>query len=310
MRIHINILKFNKKSILVCFLISLFNASYSQQTPLYSLYNLNSFAINPAISASKKYYTAQINNRYQFVGVQNAPITATISVFGPSAALPMAWGGLVFNDSQGALQKFGVYGNYAYNLEISKDLQVAMGLHVGIVQYTVDLTKVTFLEPEFSVNENMYTTIKPDATFGAFAYSKNYFAGVSFDQLFNNKIDVYEDTLVVNGSTINRLKSHVTIIGGYTLKINKRLSFEPTFSIRQAPKTLTQIELTPQLRYKKVLWMGMSFRSSDAVVALFGYNYRNMFEFGYAYDVTYSALRKDTQGAHEIMISFYFNSVK
>jgi len=283
---------------------------FAQQTPLYSLYTFNSFNINPAVATANNYYTAQINNRYQFIGIENAPITATLNVYGPSKTMPMAWGGTIFNDSQGALGKFGVYGSYAYELPLTADIDLSMGLHAGVIQYTVDMTKVKFLDEETRIDENTYTSIKPDATLGFYAHSKDYFVGLSFDQLFNNKIQIIEDTLVVNETPLNRLKTHYTLVGGYNVRLSSKIMLEPTIVFRKTAKAPMQVELTGKVSYNKIAWGGATVRSSDAVVILIGYNYRNSISFGYGYDITYSALRKDTGGAHEVMIAFNFNKVK
>lgn len=85
---------------------------------MYTLYTFNDFLINPAIAGTKNFYEAKVNNRYQFAGIENAPVTASLSLHGRYGNLPMGVGGIVYNDSQGAFSKFGVYGAYSYILPI------------------------------------------------------------------------------------------------------------------------------------------------------------------------------------------------
>jgi len=295
------------KKIILYSIFCLFSMTLAaQQSPLYSLYMFNDFAINPAVAGSENCYKAQINNRYQFVGIENAPVTASLSLHGRLNESPMGIGGLIYNDSQGAFSKFGVYGAYSYIIEIDNRTDFSLGLNLGVIDYKIDLTKIKFLEEEPNLTESTYEFIRPDATFGAYLKSRDYFAGVSMDQLFNNKLEMVADSLVSDNSAINRITSHVSLVGGLKYKLSYGFDFEPTVLIRKAPKTPVQAEISGRLTYQKTAWAGVSVRSSDAVALLIGYNYRKLFTFAYAYDITYSALRKASNGSHEVIIGIKF----
>ncbi|HOS85266.1 MAG TPA: type IX secretion system membrane protein PorP/SprF [Bacteroidales bacterium] len=292
--------------IYILFLVLSFTA-WSQQTPMYTLYTFNDFLINPAIAGTKNYYEAKVNNRYQFAGIENAPVTATLSLHGRYGDLPMGIGGIVYNDSQGAFSKFGVYGAYSYILPIDNRTDFSLGLNVGLVEYKIDISRITFIEPEYGIDESLYKYLRPDATFGAYVVSRDYYAGLSVDQLFNNKIEVINDTLAVDNSTINRITSHATLIGGMKMKLSYGFVFEPSVVVRKTAKTPLQVELTGCVTYEKSVWAGVSVRSGDAVAVLLGYNYRRLLTFGYAYDITYSSLCKASNGSHEVMLGVKFN---
>ncbi len=53
-----------------------------------------------------------------------------------------------------------------------------------------------------------------------------------------------------------------------------------------------------------VVTLGASYRSDDAVILLFQLQANENFGFGYAYDLTMSALRTFTRGSHEIMVNY------
>lgn len=281
----------------------------AQQTPLYSMYMFNEFAYNPAVAGLTNYYQAQVNNRYQFAGIENAPVTATITLTGKVGSLPMGWGGMIYNDTQGAFGKFGAYAAYAYNVKIKRYTKLSFGLNVGLVKYAIDMTKISFLDNEVNLNESMYTSIRPDATFGVYYDMRHYFVGFSADQLFNNKIDIYDDTLAVD-NTLNRFKSHMNIMAGARYTVAKNLKSESSIIARKVNAAPWQIEVSTRLTYHETLWAGLSLRTSDAVVLFLGYTYRNMLTFGYSYDITYSKLRNGSRGSHEVMLSIKFDTKK
>ncbi|MDA3883234.1 MAG: type IX secretion system membrane protein PorP/SprF [Bacteroidales bacterium] len=293
--------------IALCMLNSFIQA---QQTPLYSLSSYNQYVINPAYAGVNSYYSAHVNSRYQFVGIENAPVTTSFSFYGPHKSLPMGWGGMILNDGQGAFSRFAAYGSYSYSIDLSTVYALSFGLHAGFMQYTVDLTKVRFLHSEVNVSEDMFQSVKPDATFGMYLQSSRLYAGFSLDQLFRNEIDVIDDTLVMNNETIYHLLNHVTINGGYMYSLSSDVELKPTMRIRYFYRTPLQVELGAMATYKNILSTGIQYRSGGAFVMHFAYNYRNKIHFGYAYDLNYNALRKDSFGSHEIYLGLQFNSIK
>lgn len=296
-----------KKYILYIVFVLISCRAFAQQTPLYSMYMFNEFAVNPAVTSLQTYTKAQVNNRYQFVGIENAPITATITLTGKVKTHPMGWGGMIYNDSQGAFSKFGVYGGYSYCLKTGRNSKLALGLSVGLIKYSVDMTKIRFLEEETNLNESLYSSIRPDATFGLYYKFRRYFIGVSADQLFNNQIDMYDDTLAVD-NTLNRFKSHLNIMLGSEYKITRNFISESSIVARKVYASPWQVEVSTRVTYRKSLWGGLSYRTEDAVVLFLGYTYRGMISFGYAYDITYSKLNAGSHGSHEAFLSIKFNS--
>src|SRR4051812_29637172 len=62
------------------------NSSQSQQLPLYTQFMINDYIINPAIGGKNPYYEAKSSNRYQWVGIEDAPRTYILSFNGPIKA--------------------------------------------------------------------------------------------------------------------------------------------------------------------------------------------------------------------------------
>jgi len=91
------------------------------------------------------------------------------------------------------------------------------------------------------------------------------------------------------------------------MKLSYGFVFEPSVVVRKTVRTPVQLELTGCLTYEKSVWAGVSVRTGDAIALLLGYNYRRLLTFGYAYDITYSTLRKASNGSHEVMIGVKFN---
>lgn len=284
---------------------------HAQQSPLYTQYMFNEFVINPAIAGTHDYYQIRLNNRYQWLGIENAPITGALSVYGPHKSKPMGWGGYLYTDMQGPTSKIGLYGAYAYNIVIKNDINLSMGLNIGLIQYKIDPSEIDFeVDEDATFIANKYTFIKPDAAAGLYMYSTRFYVGFSADQLFNNSLDVEKDTAYTGGETFNRLKTHFTLVGGYKFNLNRDFDMEPTLLFRATGSSPIQVELDVKTIFRKKAWLAVGYRSGDAISLIIGYNHKDQIYVGYSYDITTSKMRYNSSGSHEIMIGARFNKIR
>lgn len=297
-----------KTKLIILFVLSLMVANLiAQQTPMYTQYMLNDFAYNPAIAGTKEYYQAKSNNRYQWIGITDAPRTYVLSVFGPHRKYDMGYGGLLINDITGPTSKLGIYGSYAYNVKIKDGLRFSSGLSLGLLQYKIDGNKITLHdEGDVSMAHEMYVAYIPDATMGIYFYSNKYSAGIAVNQLFGTKVDFKN----LEEQELNRLKQHITFHGSYLYEINNDFSIEPFLLIKFVSPAPIQFDINARVIYRNMFWGGIGFRTKDAASILIGYNYQDQLIFGYSYDLTFSDLRKYSSGTHELMIGAKFNKIK
>jgi len=288
-------------------------ASYfcsAQQTPMYSQYMFNDFIINPAVASVYDYYQIRTTNRFQWVGIKDAPITNILSVYGPNKKGPWGLGCTVYSDNQGPTGKTGAYISYGYYIKLFQELKLSFGLSMGLTQFKIDESKITFENVEPGLSNNKYTYWNPDATTGIYLYTSKFFAGFSADQLFQNKLAISYNNVSPRIDSINRLKSHFTVVVGYKLDLDKEFELEPTLLFRATGQSSPQVEASARMIYKKTVWLGSSFRTSDAVSVMAGYTYKEKIYLGYSYDITYSRLKISSGGTHEIMVGARFNKIR
>ncbi len=280
----------------------------AQQLQHYSQYMFNDYVFNPAISGIHKYFQAKSNNRYQWAGIVDAPRTYILSVYGPHATHDMGYGGYIFSDVTGPTSRMGVYLSYGYNILIQNDIRLSMGLAGGILQYKIDGSKIILYDEmdDPAMTKSVHSDYLSDANFGLYLYSPDYFVGFSACQLFNNKVKF--KNLQLNEQ--NRLKTHFFLTAGYRYNIDKDFDIEPSIMLKAMAPTPLQLDINAKVIYQKLVWLGVSYRTHDAVAILVGYNYQDKFYFGYSYDITTSTIKNYSTGTHEIMISARFNTIK
>lgn len=296
-----------KKLIYILFFVVIANLSYAQQLPMYSQYMFNDYAFNPAVAGTKDYYQAKSNNRYQWIGITDAPRTYILSVYGPHRSKDMGFGAVVFNDVTGPTSRTGLYGSYAYNVKIKEDLRFSSGLSFGLLQYKIDGSKIILHDQnDQTLSNGMYVDYMPDANLGLYLYSSKYSVGLAFNQLMNNNIKFKE----VEELGINKIKSHIMLTGSYLYQINSDFDIEPSLLIKFVSPAPIQAELNAKVTYKKMVWLGFSGRTKDALSVMVGYNYNDLLLFGYSYDITTTNIKKYSSGTHELMIGIRFNKFK
>lgn len=298
-----------------------YHIGHAGQDPLYTQFMTNPFLINPALTGTYPYYQIITNNRLQWVGLADAPITNTISMYGPMVNQPMGVGGYIMQDKWGPTSQISISGTYAYNYGIAEDLKISMGMMLGFFQYKIDGSDLRAAEVDryFTPGE-IYTNFKPDASVGVYLYSSVYHAGFAVTNLFGNKLQ-FDDQYIENGDTLNhttfsRLKQHFYLHGGYKYFVNTEIAVEPSLIVRKVTALPMQLDFNVRCFYGKrawdgnSFWGGLSYRTQDAINVMVGVVYQRKIEVGYSYDITINNTRAYHSGSHELMINFKFNSIK
>ena len=277
-------------------MIAAFSQLSAQQNITFSQYMLNYYSINPAVAGTKDYMPVVLGYHQSWTGFKNSPKMQMISAH-TSINEEMGVGGKIFNYSAGPSSKSGIEGTYAYRLKFGDDMHLSLGLSAMLYQVYLNRDKldVKDADDEMLYSSNVDRLIVPDASFGAYFYTKNYFAGLSVAQLVNKKVDFMTDVLAENQVR------HYFLYGGYNYKINDNFTVQPSMLVKFIEAGVFQEDINAKVIYKKMFWGGLSYRFGDSVVIMAGVDVKNL-TFGYSYDLTLSDIGKYSNGSHEIML--------
>lgn len=278
--------------------------SKAQQEPMVSQYMFNGLFINPAYAGTHDYWTSTLSARTQWVGFEGAPRTILGAIDGPIAGKNMGLGLVVYNDEIGVSTQNTAIINYSYKLNFSNNTRLALGVSAGINQFSARLTELTIWDEQDVVFQNdLRSNVIPRFGFGAYYYGDRYYAGFAIPTLLG-----YEkgNNFSVDVSQATFLHRHYLMTGGYVIDLNENMKLKPSILMKYLPGAPLQADLNLGLLVNETFWFGSSFRSGDAVAILLEYQSNNFFRIGYAYDITFSDLRKYSNGSHEIMIGIDF----
>lgn len=294
----------------VALLLLITAGASAQQLPQYSQYMLNDFTMNPAIAGRNNFWEAKSNNRYQWVGITDAPRTYILSLQGPFKNLKMGIGGNIFTDIVGPTRRTGFNMAYAYHIKLNSTYKLSFGLNAGVLQYSIDGSKiVTHDQGDPIMSPNYQSALAPDLGAGTYLYSDKLTLSLGFPQIYSANIKFFN----YQASKNSVLAHHFYGLAGYKLKLSDDLSITPMVLVKYVQPAPLELDGGLKFSYQDKFWIGLNYRGyaasgfkSDAATFLVGYMFREWMMFGYSYDYTLSALKKYNTGTHEVMLGLRF----
>jgi type IX secretion system PorP/SprF family membrane protein len=296
-----------KIALLLFALVSL--SAFGQRDALYSQYMFNQLVINPAYSGSKEEMSLSVIKRYQWTGLAGAPRTLTVSAQSPLRNEHVALGVYVYSDQIGADKDLGVVGSYAYRVRLG-DGKLSLGLQAGISQVSTDWSMVTVHEEDDAIYTNRpKNSLKPDANFGLYYYTRNYYVGLSSKHLMENQFGKVEHA--DGSSTYSTLTRHFYFMGGMAIPVSDKIVFKPSTLVKYANNAPVNVDLNASFLFNNKIWLGASYRSGkNAMVFMVELQAASNLRIGYSYDANMGALKAYNGGSHEIMLSYDLNLFK
>lgn len=288
--------------------------AWAQQIPQYTQYMFNTFLTNPAVAGTSNNYQMRLNNRNQWVGIDDAPYTVSMSFYGPFTKKDMGWGVNIGNDVTGPTSRTNIMGTYAYNMQITRSgIRISGGLSFGMLMYKLDGSKLTVGEesdPYYdpAILQSTKSVVTPDASIGFYLYSSSFNVGLAAHQLFGQRLKFYSSPI-----EDSRLKQHFMLSGGYWVNLNRYVEFETSLLIKYMISSPMQEEWNGKITYRQryyQMWGGLSIRWKDAVGILIGGTYRNKYMIGYSFDWSLMGINKYNSGSHEVMLGYIFDKIK
>lgn len=287
----------------ISFILMSFAGLKAQQLPQYSQYMFNYYAINPAFAGVNANWEVVSNNRYQWLGITDAPRTYTFSAYGSSKDRKMGFGGYVYTDIVGPTRRLGVQGSYSYHINLTEGIRLGFGLSGGINQWSVDAHKIVTNETGDPIFDNgIVSSLNPDLKFGLWLYHKNWHFGFSAPHLLRKRMYFFDG----KDNSLNVMKDHYFFNAGYTFELHEDWKLEASAMLKYVFPVPPKTDMVVRGIYKDMLWLGVGYRTRDAMIFMAGYQYNDFLRIGYSYDYTTTDLVNYNSGSHELVLSILF----
>lgn len=290
------------KKLIIVFLLLGGAQAFAQQDPLFTQYMFNKLVVNPAYAGSQEMTTIELLDRYQWVGIDGAPKTLTLSAHTVTNNNKVGLGVYVYRDEIGPTIDQGIMGTYAYRIQTSKGW-FSMGIQGGIKYFDFDWNMINTQYPDEVFQPQEIRRITPDFNLGFYYQAPRFFAGISSKQLLENEYGVME---YEGKNTFSRLSRHFYAMSGLAVPLNDKMVFRPSFLVKYVKNAPVQTDINASILFDDIFWVGMSYRFNQAVSFLTEIHITRNIRLGYSFDLYVNDLQLHNKGSHEIRLGFDF----
>jgi len=304
-------------------------ALHAQQVPMYSQYTMNGFLVNPSFAGRDGYTSVNLTVREQWTGLEQSPSTYALSfqtrilrnsyiskstsvkkkLIRPTKGGQVGIGAYVFNDKNGIMRRTGGQAAYSYNIPLSdasdeNPRNLSFGLAMIAYQYSMDFDGLVYDHDDPYLNNYDRSVFIPDFNFGVSYSTSKFYAGFAMTNLLRGSVRFSDGNNDESGEL-----GHYFLTGGVKIPLAANWLIEPSAFIKSSDMLFKaiQMDITSRVYYRNDYWLGLSWRTRDALIALLGLRY-DRFYIAYAYDFTLTEMRRQGLGTHELTLAVQFGT--
>lgn len=273
----------------------------AQQDPNFTLYNFNMNVINPAYAGSTNSKEINLSHRSQWLGVDNAPNTQTLSYSMPLKN-NLGLGISMVNDKVFILSETDIAIDVSYKLKVSETHDLFFGVKAGGGFINIDLNNAGAAgnDPLFTANQSFFN---PHLGAGLYLKHKKYYVTLSTPNFLNGKR--YEKKGNTPRAAVDNM--HVYLGTGYTFTLSEDYQLTPAVMMRHVNGAPTSYDVSSTLKMYQKFSLGANYRLDEMFSVFSLVQVLNNLKFGVAYDFTTSDV--DVVGADnslELILKYKF----
>ena len=271
--------------------------SYAQQDAQFTQYMYNTIHINPAYAGSRGAISIFALYRTQWVGLDGAPVTSTVSMNTPLNESNLALGVSLINDKIGPTTENAISADLSYTISTSETWQLAFGIKATANLFDLDATKLNSVDAKDPSLHN-YSKFSPNIGVGIYWHSDNAYIGFSVPNFIET--NRYDD----NEFVIFKERISYYLIGGLVFDLNDSVKFKPAFITKIVGGAPLQVDFAGNFMFYDKFMLGVSYRWSAALSAMVGFQATDNWFIGYGYDQETTRLSNYNSGSHELFLRY------
>jgi len=275
-------------SYIICILIV--GNTYGQSVPMYSQYMYNMININPAYAGARNEPSLTALWREQWVGLQGAPTTKTLSYDFATKNNKVGLGVQLFDDRYvNNISRTGLNFMYNIKIQVADNGILSTGLKFGFYNDVKNLTNYyqgAISEPNSDpALANNLNKIVPLAGAGVFYYTDKFYIGASVpDLILFSKVSNYS----ADKSLYQVNDIHYFVTAGYSYDVNEDVNLKPSVLIKAVSGAPLEYDLNSNIWLKNIVGLGASYRIHQSVLALAEIQATPQLRVGFAYDMPFA----------------------
>ncbi len=309
-----------QKLITFCCILFLGSQLFAQQLPLFSQYQDNYMAINPAM-VSRDYLIHEDNlsfgasHRNQWADFENSPQTQLIrgEYLYENGSFGLLTGGYLINDQTGPTGLTGLYGRIGGILAGDPYYGgIALGLSLGVVQYRVDTRELNLRDQDDIVAADNQQQLFPDVGFGLYYYRRLesgddlVYAGVSIPQTIGLDTEFQDET----GNFFLKRMQHFYAQAGIFHFLEDESYLELAGWAKYVQGAPVNVSVNFRYQTNAAIWIGVGGSTAGSAHAETGVligeraGFNSNIRIGYGFDYNFSSFGPAAGVTHEISVSY------
>lgn len=288
------------------------NILFAQQDAQYTQYMYNTIVVNPAYAGSRGVLNFTGLHRSQWVGLDGAPRTQTLSLHAPVGER-VGLGGSIVHDEIGPTQETYANVDFAYAIPTGEKGKLALGLKGGLRVMDVNFDRLDIFsraqnqgfDPSFT--NNVEDQVSPTIGVGLFYYTDKFYFGLSAPNLLETR-HLDRETLGDSPSSSQLAEERINyyITAGRTFDLTDNVKFKPAVFSKLVFGAPLQVDVTANFLLYEKFTLGAAYRWSAALSALVGFQISDTTMIGFAYDRETTELGNSqiNDGSYEIFMRF------
>ena len=286
------------KTLLFSFVLVLTSMlNYAQQDAQFTQYMYNTITINPAYAGSRGALSIFALHRTQWVGLDGAPVTNTVSMNTPFNESNLGLGISIVNDKIGPTQENTISADVSYSIHTSETFKLSFGMKATANLFNLDVNKLNPVDNDPSLHDfnNKFT---PNIGAGIYLHSDKAYIGFSVPNFIET--NRYND----NEVAIFKEKINYYLMGGYVFTISNDIQFKPAGLLKIVQGAPLQADISANFMFIEKLTVGIAYRWSAAMSGMVGFQISEGLHIGYGYDLETTHLDKYNSGSHEVFLRY------
>ena len=278
--------------------------SYAQQDAQFTQYMYNTININPAYAGSRGVLSIFALHRTQWVGLEGAPVTNTMSINTPFNGTNLGLGVSLVNDKIGPSIENTFSADLSYTIHTSETFKLSFGIKATANLFDLDITKLDPVNISDPALQNIKNKFSPNIGGGIYLHSNKAYIGLSAPNFIET------NRYNVNEVVILKEKMHYYLIAGYVFDLSDSVKFKPALLTKIVEGAPLQVDISGNFMINEKFVAGIAYRWSAALSAMVGFQVSNCFQIGYGYDKETTTLDHYNSGSHEIFLRYeLFNNI-
>ncbi|WP_254097178.1 type IX secretion system membrane protein PorP/SprF [Aquimarina sp. Aq107] len=285
--------------------------SWAQQDAQYTQYMYNTISVNPAYAGSRGVMSIMGLHRSQWVGLDGAPRTQTLTLNTPIGDNNRVGLGLsIVNDEIGPTDETYFDIDFSYTIPTSDTGKLSFGIKAGGHLLNVDFDRLSQFDtgdPLFN-NGNIDNKFSPNVGAGIYYHTDKFYLGLSAPNLLET--DHFDESAAIdsngNSSFIAEERINYYLIAGHVFDLSDTVKFKPAILSKLVFGAPLQVDLSANFLLYDKLTLGVGYRWSAAFSAMAGFQISDSLMIGFAYDKESTELGRTqfNDGSYEVMLRF------